>query len=421
MSHEFVSETKPEILTKEVIDIDQARFVDRLEPEYEQAWKELVDIGEKTGMTIEDLMTPVWLGDSSPRAFRDRAMLSVVGAQNVRTALRQGVGGTNMSFFFGGLSIATYERVVDSFDPALFCKWTQEAWQYQHESGIPIISDERYLTWNYEFFERDLISEAELDAFVDKVDIVASSPTYRGPQWDLDTYPLDKNRFPLLSDVFHSETVGGNFEKTRTWALNRLVEWLRYQGNEKVAIPEWLKAVPEAAGRTLFWELINSGDKPDWLSWDIVRSATNHFGLDILSRHPSRFDLQTVYKIGDPQLKKELLMVILHTQNTKANSGGGYYPVAGTGYQSGSDGEVIWATDIISAIVQDSDDEELKQLFELELEHAADYEERSRQASEEQAREYQAQREASPEYQEQQQAREAFLLCVAALSKSRPQ
>lgn len=417
MSPEFISEVGPEILNKEIIDIEIARFIDSLQPEHEQEWEELITLGKDTDLNIEDLMTPVWLVESLPKVFRDRAMLLVVGTREVRKALGQESYRTNGSFAFGNVSVSIYEKVFGGFDPALFCAWTQEAWKYQHETNLPVISDQRYLNWNYEFFERELISEAQLDDFLSSIDIAASSPTWEGSGWDDDVYPLDENRFPLLSDILNGRTVTKDSAKVLTWALDLLGDWLSYQKDERVDIPEWLRAVPRDTGQALFLELINGGDKPEWLRWDMIRSATDHFGLGIFNSHSSDFDLITVHKVDNLQFKEELLKVILRSQNIKAISGSRYYPLTRISYSGGSKGEVIRSIDIMQRVVMDTYDIELKELFDLELKHAEEYEERSRQESEKRMREYKAKREASPEYQEQQRARAAFLSRVTGLSQ----
>lgn len=417
MSPEFTNQIEPRVMSEEIVDVGSARFADRLDADHEQAWEELIALGKETDMTIEDLMTPVWADESLPALFRDRAMLLVVGTGDVRKALGQESYRTNGAFAFGKLSVSAYEKVVGNFDPALFCRWSQEAWRYQHETGLPIISDERYLRWNYEFFERGLINEIELDDFVSKIDIVASSPTWEGSGWDGDVYDLDENRFPLLDDVLNARTTSANDEKVREWALAHLANWLEYQDDNTVELPEWLQQVSEEKGRKLYASLINGGDKPIWISWDELRPVINFFGLDIVNRRSSGFELITVHKVDDLQLKEELLRVILLAQNTKASSGERYFPLTRTSYSGGSKGDNIRSIDIIQTVIQQTQHDELKELFELELRHAAEYEERSRLESEERMQKYRLEREASPEYQQQQRVRTAFMGLIAKLSK----
>lgn len=237
MSPEFYHQPEKDVLSQEVVDIAAARFTDRLDTDHEQAWEELLALGKDTHMTVEDLMTPVWLEDSLPQAFRDRAMLLVVGSQNTRKALGLENRSTNGSFFYSGISVEGFEKNVEVFDPVLFHRWLQDAWRYQQETSLPIIIDQYYLTWHYELLSRGIISETELDDFVGKIDIRASSPEWDNSGWGSDAYPLRTNRFPLLSDILNTEIVGSSSEKVRTWALNHLMDWLCYQKGDTKEIP----------------------------------------------------------------------------------------------------------------------------------------------------------------------------------------
>lgn len=170
-------------------------------------------------------------------------------------------------------------------------------------------------------------------------------------------------------------------------------------------------------GIRLFQDIIRGGNKPEWLSWDAVRLATDHFSLDVFSNSASDFNLVTVHKVDSLEFKEKLLKTILQTQDTQANSAI-YYPLVGTIYAGGvlrsSDG--IKAIDIMKSVIQETNDIELKELFERELLHAAEYKERFRQRSEESLREARARSETSPEHQKRQLAKQAFMSQMSKLS-----
>ncbi len=297
----------------------------------------------------------------------------------------------------------------------LFCEWTREAWQYQQETGRPLIADERYLRFHYEFLERGLIDENELNTFIANIDIMTSSPEKEGTGWDGDSWPLDNERFPLLSDVLHQRTVASDSPRVIDWALRHLENWLDYQKDEDIELPEWLKDIPPEAGKSLFQELIKGGDKPDWLEWKLIRKAVDYFGLELFNRGSSDFNLATVHTVEDLYLKESLLRSILQAQEEKAKSGDGYYPFTSTVHSRTLKGEAIKSIDIMQEVIQATSDAELKELFAQELKRAAEYKERTQQESKIQARERAARQRTSPEYIKQQQAKAAFISRVARL------
>ncbi len=326
------------LASREIISLETARFLDRLEPEYEQAWEELLQLGYATESTVEDLMTPVWKDNSIPQAFRDRAMLSVVGTTETRKALGQSNRRKNGDFAFNGVSVTTYLIVVSSFDAEQFRDWLQEAWEYQNETGALIIDNLSYLTWQYELYERGFVTDEELDSFVVKIDIAGSSPQwYESDSICGDMYRLDENRFPLLSDILHDRTASPGDERVRSWALKHLESWLDHITNPEVELPGWLADVPQETGSKLFKEIINGGDKPDWLSWELVHAAINTFGLEGIfsDEFSSGFYLYDVHRVQDQSLKENLLKAILIVQRDKAASGG-YIALSRITYSSGN-------------------------------------------------------------------------------------
>lgn len=414
------SEVSSPTLTGEVVDLSSARFADRLEPEYEQAWEELLVFSHETDETVENLMTPIWRDESVPQVFRDRALLLVVGTDTIQKALGLESRRANMAFVLGKQTLDMHEKLAKGFDPVLFSGWLREACKYQQENNTLLISARNYLRWHYEFLERGYINETELDEFINTVNIIDASPTWGGSGWDGDEYTLDKNRFPLLSDIFGYETVSRNSPKVLAWAADHLEEWLHYQTDTTVDIPEWLKAVPRQTGQNLFRGLINGGKKPAWLDWGTVRLVVDCFGLEIFYRHNSHldtFDLLAVHNVTDQYFKEALLKEILRSQASKAAAGANYHPRTNVSYSNGSGDEAIRSIDIMKTVIQNTTDPELKELFALELRHAKEYEQRSRLDLEAAERRSQAEREASPEYQERQQKLTAFLGKVAKLPR----
>lgn len=394
-----------------IIGIDKARFADRLPPEHEESWRKLVEFGTETGMTIEDIMVPVWQDESLPQAFRDRAMLLVVGTDEMRTAFGVEKGySINMGLALGGLWLDQRGKTTPTFNPELFHTWTSQARAYQRDTGESLIYKGFYLRWQYEFYGLRLINNDELEHFLGEVDIQDVSPTWEGGGWGDDGRPLDAKRFPLLDDVLKMRTVSSGNKRTRAWALDTLDRWIDFQKDKTIEIPKWLQEVPPETGLSLYKGLINGGEKPKWLSWDRVHHAMELFGLDVFSNYRSELDLRTVNNVKNQSIQERLLKAILASAHEEAVSRDTYVPLSLVSYSTGSAGN-LRADTIMRKVVDKTEDSELQALYEQEQAYVSRYKERRREQEEKSRVAY----EESPEYRERQAKYAEFLGRVADL------
>jgi hypothetical protein len=419
MSESFLDDTQNNAPLGEVVEINNARFLDHLDTEYEDAWAELIELGKEIGSCIEDLMVPVWSDESLPAVFRDRAMLMIAGSVEAKKHLSEKSFSTNGGFAFFGVSLEVFEKQFEGFDAGMFCRWVQEAWQKQHETGEDLIKGEHILRLQYEFYKRGLITEEYLDDFVDQIDPLAYSPVLSEVGWGIDdAYELDKDRFPFLVDVFDFRTISARDTKVRDWAFKQLQRWLSYQTQELTELPEWLKNVSESRGYAVYANLINGGSKPEWVSWDALKPAIEHFGLSFFNDHYNEPTLSSIYKVSDKSLKEEILKEILLCQKRRDDEGKPYRMLSCGSVSMGPGHSTISLKDIVEAVIRETDDEELIELYAADKVCEEGYLRRSEADRQRRIKERRREVEQTPEYMSKMKAKEAFLGRVALLRTS---
>lgn len=251
----------PEFRSPEVVSIDQARFLDQLEPEYEKWWDELTYIMQNNRLHTPENIAKLWLDESLPQVIRDRIMLGIVGPQE---AVRR-LGNTtihNAGYAFMGISVISYIRQkIEYFSDnpeqtkRKFTKWMDDSLDYQISSGNKVIDSTKYWNWLRSRYVKQEVDEAVLDKFLSAIDLIEVNPLSDG-----EGYPLSPFRFPVLDDlIFGAETS----IQMKYWAKARLDLWLSKQKGSVVTLPAWLDSVSAARGKDIYANFFNRGRLED--------------------------------------------------------------------------------------------------------------------------------------------------------------
>lgn len=313
--------------SSEVVSIAQARYFDRLEPEEEARWQELVTLVKESGQDTCATLTSVWENEDVPTAFRDRAMLVVVGSWETKRSL--GFESMRGSLNRGPLKISASKK--EDYE-----QWRKDLFWYQYENELPLVAPYAYLVQTLRFFEDETLSNEAFEELLSTIDLGWNKAEYRRHQEDS---PLDRYRFPLLHDILFDE-IGSNTTESRLklWAKEKLMEWIAlknsstYDANQ----PKWLKASIQYASewsaqstfQALFMEKRRGKDILNWeefgeavkaLGWGVLdmRFARNYVGRYI----KSEFDYVLKY-VKEPQMRKELtLFIVAQAQKGRTEHG----------------------------------------------------------------------------------------------------
>ncbi len=313
--------------SSEVVSIVQARYFDRLEPEEEARWQELVTLVKESGQDTCATLTSVWENEDVPTAFRDRAMLVVVGSWETKRSL--GFESMRGSLNRGPLKISASKK--EDYE-----QWRKDLFWYQYENELPLVTPYEYLVQTLRFFEDETLSNEAFEELLSTIDLGWNKAEYSRHQED---FPLDRERFPLLHDILFNE-IGSNAaeSKLKLWAKEKLMEWiaLKNSSTDDTNQPQWLKASSQYASewsaqstfQALFMEKRRGKDILSWeefgeavkaLGWGALdmRFARNYVGRYI----KSEFDYVLKY-VKEPQMRKELtLFIVAQAQKGRTEHG----------------------------------------------------------------------------------------------------
>lgn len=211
---------------REIVPIERARFLDKLEPEYEERWDELLKAANETKESFDRTLFPIWLDDRFPQAIRDRVMLLSLGNRSAVVS----IGGPWKNGFNGGFSsdgvVLAHRRGHDE----AYTQWIDSALEYDD------ILDHKFLFYYaYNAFENGKWSQEKFENVLDLFDPEIVQPeTY-------DDWRLNFSRLPYIADILANVTVNNNAAKLHEWAHEKLNLFRQnYVINESV-LPKWLQ------------------------------------------------------------------------------------------------------------------------------------------------------------------------------------
>ncbi|MDB5185009.1 MAG: hypothetical protein JWN38_817 [Candidatus Saccharibacteria bacterium] len=295
----------------EPLPLAEARFMDRLEPQYEELWGELLDSVEAQGKPVNSLLVPVWASPEFPQSFRDRAMLYVVGSGPLIQAMRPNAKRLfTGSILVGGIDI-NYLSQTSAFTPAAFAAWLRQAVDYQTASGEALFGDGAILGWAKDLYEAEAIDAPELERYITNVDITKASPCQ-----DDDGYDLERNRFPILADVLNWRLTKSTTQpRVQQWALGRLEDWLALQRGAEREVPDWVRSATAEQGHQLYKD-IAAACSYDRLPWRAAWPGIEHYGWELVTTD-QRLAVELAQKMDDPELRTSLITHLL-IKNTAA-------------------------------------------------------------------------------------------------------
>lgn len=276
----------------EPVPLDQARYLDRIDDEYEHLWSRVVSDIAAAGVGTMMTMDTILQDSNIPPVFHDRAKLVKLGTWDARGALGVNTlrGGANfVGCAWGKQSIE--EELQDE------SSWINETFEYQQAHGVELVSESTVLTtWLLQFAQGNIDDET-LDTNLGRIDIVKASPTE-----DEDGYNFNPDRFPVVDDILNGNRASS--ERLTVWAREQAHRWLTAQQDKSIELPDWLSNVSPETGINLFrqkhftyhdrWPLIQL------FGWDSYLGSSNLFNLiDVAEALPT------------PEMQESLLIHIL--------------------------------------------------------------------------------------------------------------
>ena len=227
---------QPPQFEKPIVDIDQARFMDRLDYEWEELWDSLIDklaqipLGNKPiPERKHGKLYAVWKDPLMPRSFRDRAMLVMMGSDVAIETL-------------SGHRLGKDHDYVEQEYRREYSEWLHDAFMTQIDSGEPLLSEQTILECALTYLDHDLLTPGELDAIISSLnprDVVFNRP------WSRHDWPgllqLDPRRLPLLDDILSGEMVFKKNGPVEIWAARQLEYCFEHLEDVCVPLPSWIK------------------------------------------------------------------------------------------------------------------------------------------------------------------------------------
>lgn len=241
---------------REIVPLENARFLDRLEPIYEQQWEELLEAAAATNMNLTEFAIPLWQDESMFSAIRDRALMLLVS----KHAIGEWKGSWNrqiMELFGGGFHLDHVKGHEE-----MFKKWLDEALSYGD-----IIDDKILFRLSYELFENWQWDQERLEQTLESFDPQAVSPASH------DDYPLDRDRFPYLDDIIKGVTASKSSIRLRMWANDKFTEYLE----DPTSRPE----IKEESAKSLLKSIYYGLDKGQYIPKPL-KAGIKKYGFDII-------------------------------------------------------------------------------------------------------------------------------------------
>lgn len=224
---ENFAKSNENIRSNEVMPLDQARFLDRLDPEYEEQWDSLVLSAIEMKLTLKEFVMPLWKDESFPAVIRDRAMLLLIGKESVG----EWKGDLGVHPFF---QMAGHKPDIDGVDAQTdeFKKWLDDALEYGD-----VIKDRTLYKLSYDYFSRGDWDQERFDRTLERFDP-------NDVQW-VWVDPFDEyggiGMLPYIDDIRNGKTASKGNKKMQKWADEKYELYVQnFITNEEV-LPIWLQ------------------------------------------------------------------------------------------------------------------------------------------------------------------------------------
>jgi hypothetical protein len=216
------------IMSKEIVPLEQARFLDKLEPVYEQQWEDLLKGAAEAGVQVGKLAGQIWRDESFPRAIRDRALLLSIG--KVSKSVSKWRGFISKGDWHDGSS------GVSDKEPE-FMQWLNEALTYGD-----LINHHYLFHLSYDYFTRGDWSQGQFEEVLELLNPDEVQPEFGGDMTD--SYDLDRDRLPFIHDILNNVTVKESNTKLKEWAQEKDNLYRDNLVINEEILPTWLRDLP---------------------------------------------------------------------------------------------------------------------------------------------------------------------------------
>lgn len=218
---------------REVVPLNQARFLDKLEPEYEQQWNSMLDSAAELKINMKDFALPLWGDDTFPQAIRDRALLLVVGKDDHEKW--KGPWGAELLQAFFGFNERLNGLATSS---TTFKSWLEEALSYGD-----IIDDKVLYKLSYDYFTNGDWDQQQFEQTLEKFDPAQVQRVWQNP---FDEYDSGLPVLPYIDDILNGRSVSKSNMKMQQWAQEKYDIYIQnFILNEKI-LPSWLQNLSPA-------------------------------------------------------------------------------------------------------------------------------------------------------------------------------
>jgi hypothetical protein len=321
---------------QEVVPIEEARYLDPLEPQYEAYWRDLCDITQERGQSTDTVMVRIWNDEKIPQAFRDRAMLVMLNwkaGSALGISHRSGTVG-----MFQPITVAALRECTPHFNTLNFQQWIKEVAIYQKEKAQKaqqeedqdsdddertkdakrkikkLVEEPLIFNWTVENYNDNFIDEHELEECIAIIGPDEARPYFRdyvdGGTWGSRTDVVDaSDAFPVLANLLHPQADFPLGAPIRKWAAQKIRDYSAVcKGNTSVTLPPWLHEATEKQAFDLYTRLAyqymqgNAG----YVKWDIIQSGLQLYGASIFYRHNRNHGEDMIWNLsGKDELSAE--------------------------------------------------------------------------------------------------------------------
>lgn len=209
---------------REILPLERARFLDLLEPSFEEQWSELLEGASGSQITLDEFALTLWNDESFPAVIRDRAMLMLIGKQYIG----KWKGSHNMGYLFSGFRLNLVRGNEEKFK-----QWFDEALDYGD-----IINDRVLLNLSYVYFTNGDWDQDRFERTLEGLDYKRVQPVRQDP-WD--DYELDPHRLPFIDDILNNVTVDKANVKMKEWAKEKYDLYTKNFIVSEENLPSWLR------------------------------------------------------------------------------------------------------------------------------------------------------------------------------------
>jgi hypothetical protein len=252
---------------REIVPIDEARFLDQLEDGLEDNWTTLVTNLVSSGINYRDKLMELWKDNEIPRVFRDRSLIILLSPENLPKNIWPAGPVDWIEFLSIGSKDNNYcgpyllNNVSDE-DKGEVYQSVQDLFEYQTSNNLNIVSKNKLAVWWCNQYENNIIDLKQFENNISKLLNTNSDDNERV------IYQKTDLKFPILSNIIESPIdfgdasprveVGG--DKLKKWAKDQSKLWLEYVINGNEDIPKWLKQVPKENGISLIKQTVGYYD-----------------------------------------------------------------------------------------------------------------------------------------------------------------